>query len=229
MVLAHFDPDALDWFSASGPAPIPLTAAVTLDASGTVLGVGIGPEDQLCDTEIAWMDDGSWTAPHCRDEIKVFQHEVPVAPPRAVVLPNGDVVVVYHEDHVTIAATTLHAGVWSTPERVTLMEQSLDLAVTATPAGDVIVGLGTLGVSALRYVPGVGWGELVPIETFSELAWGISAAPGICGDDAWIAYVTDEHWGEIRVARVRGGAAEASTVGASAEESLRHLSITTRP
>ncbi|MDC3955223.1 hypothetical protein KEG38_15265 [Polyangium jinanense] len=229
-ILAYFDPDAFDWHPYPDPAPFDLTAAVIREGSGTVLGVGVGPQGELCDTEIFWADGGSWTDMHCRDDIEVFQAEVPVAPPRAVALPNGDVVVVYYESYARIAATRLHEGVWSAPESITLADQSLDLALTATPAGDVIVGMAaTTGVVyALRYVPGVGWGEPLPIDPAANPHSAISAAPGICGDDALIAYGAGGIDGEIRVARVRGGAAEATTVAWFTEEIPSQISITTR-
>ena len=230
--LAYFDPDALDWYPYPEPAPFDLTSAVVREAAGTVLGVGIGPQDELCDTEIFWVDGGGWTPPHCRDDVMVFLGvEIPVAPPRAAALPNGDVVVVYHENYATIAATRFHDGVWSAPESITLADQSLELAVTATPGGDVIVGLSTGGgIFALRYVPGVGWGEPVPIDPMGNLYSAISAAPGICGDDALIAYSAHVNDGdiEVRVARVRGGAAEASTI-AWFGGYPGDISITTRP
>ncbi|MDI1442640.1 hypothetical protein [Polyangium sp. 6x1] len=230
-VLAYFDPDAFDWHPYPDPAPFDVTSAVIREAAGTVLGVGLGPLHDLCDTEIFWADGGSWTDPHCRDDVEVFMgNEIPVAPPRAVALPNGDVVVVYHESYVKLAATMNHAGIWSAPESITLPEQGLDVALTTTPGGDVIVGVpGTSGgVFALRYGPGVGWGEPFPIGTTSSSTSPISAAPGICGDDALIAYVDGGIDGEVRVARIRGDAAEVSTVEWFTEDVPNSISITTR-
>ncbi|MDI1428634.1 hypothetical protein [Polyangium sorediatum] len=230
--LAHFDPDAYDWYPYPKLSPFELTSAVRTYTEGSVLGVGLGTLNELCDAQVFWSDGGGWTEPHCRDDVKVFLgNEIPVAPPQAVVLPNDDVVVVYHETYATIAATWLHDGVWSPPESIKLEIQSLEPAITATPAGDVIVALpSTSGaLSALRYVPGVGWGALVTIDKAASSTLSIGAAPGICGDDALIAYAGDGIDPEIRVARIRGETAEVTTVGSFTEEVPRQISITTRP
>ncbi|HVK69909.1 MAG TPA: hypothetical protein VM694_35865, partial [Polyangium sp.] len=230
--LAHFDPDAYDWYPYPKLAPFELTSAVRTYTEGSVLGVGLGPQNALCDAQVFWADGGGWTEPHCRDDIKVFMgNEIPVAPPQAVVLPNDDVVVVYHETYARIAATRLHDGVWSAPESIKLEIQSLEPAVTATPAGDVIVALpSTSGaLSALRYVPGMGWGELVTIDKAASSTLPIGAAPGICGDDALIAYASEGIDPEVRVARIRGEMAEVTTVSSFTEEVPRQISIRTRP
>jgi hypothetical protein len=83
-------------------------------------------------------------------------------------------------------------------------------------------------VSAVRYVPGAGWGVPFPIEQMSDPVAAISAAPGICGDDAMIAYVAGSLHADVRVARVRGGAAEARTVASFTQEIPRQISICTR-
>ena len=222
-----------DWHPVSkGGAPFVVTSAVALGGgSVSVFGVGVGPQHQLCDVDIYWLETG-WMNLHCRDELKVFTgNEILVAPPRVVVLPSGDLVVVYHESYTTIAATRLHAGSWSAPESITLAGQSLDVAITATPGGDVIAAVpATSGlVSAVRYVPGVGWGTPLPIEQMSDPVAAISAAPGICGDDAMIAYVASSLHADVRVARVRGGAVEARTVASFTQGIPRQISLTTRP
>ncbi|HVK63966.1 MAG TPA: hypothetical protein VM694_05815 [Polyangium sp.] len=230
--LAHFDPDAYDWYPYPKLAPFALTSAVRTYTEGSVLGVGLGPQNVLCDAQVFWADGGGWTEPHCRDDVKVFMgNEIPVAPPQAVVLPNDDVVVVYHETYARIAATRLHNGVWSAPESIKLEIQSLEPAVTATPAGDVIVALpSTSGaLSALRFVPGMGWGELVAIDKAASSTLSIGAAPGICGDDALIAYAGGGIDGEVRVARLRGDTAEVSTIGSFTEQVPNNIRITTRP
>ncbi len=101
-----------DWHPVAKGAPFHLTSAVRSD-EGTVAvhAVGVGPQRQLCDVGISWVNEAEWTSPHCRDEVHVFLgNEIPVAPPRVVGLPSGDLVVVYHESYTTIAATRLHAG-----------------------------------------------------------------------------------------------------------------------
>ncbi len=105
------------------------------------------------------------------------------------------------------------------------------MAITATPAGDVIAAVpSTSGlVSAVRYVPGAGWGTPFAIEQMSAPVAAISAAPGICDDDAMIAYVAGSLHADVRVARVRGTAVEATTVASFKDEIPRQISITTRP
>ncbi|MDC0740633.1 hypothetical protein [Polyangium mundeleinium] len=230
--LAHFDPDAYDWYPYPKLAPFELTSAVRTISEGSVLGVGLSNLNELCDAQVFWSDGGGWTEPHCRADVKVFMgNEIPVAPPQAVVLPNDDVVVVYHESYARIAATRFHDGVWSAPESISLEIQSLEPAITATPGGDVIVALpSTSGaLSALRYVPGVGWGELVTIDPTASSTVSIGAAPGICGDDALIAYAGGGIDGEVRVARLRGETAEVSTIGSFTEQAPKNIRMTTRP
>jgi hypothetical protein len=54
-------------------------------------------------------------------------------------------------------------------------------------------------------------------------------APGICGDDALIAHAAGGSDGEIRVARLRGDAAETTTVARLTDDTPRQLSLATGP
>ncbi|APR86489.1 Hypothetical protein A7982_11838 [Minicystis rosea] len=230
--LAYFDPDAIDWFSLGDPAPLMLSAAARGGTVGTLLGVGVDPENRLCDTGIFWEENGNWTDPHCRDDVKVFYGgEISTDRPHATTLPNGDVAIVFHKSFTEIALTMLHSGVWSTPESVTLPEQNLVLAITATPANEVVVAgpTGTGAVLAVRYVPGTGWGTPLVIDEQAQDLSSISAAPGICGDDALIAYYGGGDPMEVRVARLRGSTFEVSTVASLAPGQVpANVSISTR-
>ncbi|APR81693.1 Hypothetical protein A7982_07042 [Minicystis rosea] len=226
--IAYFDPDAFDWSSYLDPMPIFATSVVQLATPGGLLAVGLGPQHQLCDVQ---ETNGVWGSVHCRDDVTVATGgEVPVTRPRAVTLPNGDVVVVYYAAAgAALAATTLHEGVWSAPEKVVSDGIGIEFAITETAKGDVVVGIvSTAGaLAALRYAPGAGWSAPIPIDTGAQPEGKLGAAPGICGDDALLAYAVG--FSQVRVARVRGSAAEAQSVGSELfEQTPSHVSITTR-
>lgn len=228
--LAWFDPDAFDWDPYLGPTPIHATSAAPLGATGEILVVGLGPQNELCDVATS---AGVWGDVHCREDIQVataIGGEITIALPRAVALPNGDVVVVYHDDTsdlgTTLAATTLHAGAWSTPERRSPAMVSIDLGAAATPAGDVLVGSSVGDPKLLRYAPGAGWSA--PISLDGMGGYSVQVATGICGDDALIAYSSGEPHDEVRVARVRGDVAETFAILDFEGDYARPLSISTR-
>lgn len=227
--IAYFDADAFDWFSYGGPTPFRASSAVLVQQSWELLAVGIGPQLQLCD---ATSDGASWSPVHCRDDVTVATGgEIPVTRPRVVALPNGDVVVVYSTAAAArIAATVRHAGVWSAPEEIASDAIGIELAATATPGGDVIVAVVNTAsqAAALRYRPGAGWSGPIPLDAGVEPARALGAAPGICGDDAWIAYGIGSPSGKIRVARVRGDKREVTTVGQLIETSAYEVAIATR-
>ena len=226
--IAYFDPDAFDWYPYLVPLPIVASSVVPLQETGNLLAIGLGPANQLCDAQS--LGD-AWDTLHCRDDVTVATGgEIPVTRPRAVVLPNGDVVVVYSSAAGSaLSATTLHAGAWSAPVKVTSDAIGIEFAATATPKGDVIVGVvSTAGVvSALRYSPSAGWSAPIPVDSGALPDVPFGAAPGICGDDALLAYSVG--FSQLRVARVRGDAAEAEAVGGELVERYpSQISITTR-
>jgi hypothetical protein len=228
--LARFDEDQYDWIPYPGGA-VPLAGASSAAplSGGEFLIVGLGPQTQLCDVTLG---SAGWGSLHCRDDVPVATGgEIPVTRPQAVTLPNGDMVVVYYQAAgATLAATTLHQGVWSTPEPITSSVISISFVLTATPQGDVIVALPAEsgGVNALRYTPGVGWGKPIPLISGGS-AWEVAAAPGICGDDALIALGCESSEGNVMVARLRGDAVELDEVGAVPDDRVYQISLATRP
>ena len=213
--LAWFDTDAFDWNPWLSPMPLTASSAVVLP-SYEMVAVGIDASSipvLLCD---AISSGDAWGSKHCRDDIALSTSDELPSPPRVVALSNGDAVVVYQlaGSSTTIGATTLHAGVWSAPQTIQSAAVGGSFAATATPGDDVVVGVISHAgdVSALRYAPGAGWSAPIPIDSGAQGWVEIGAAPGICGDDALIAYPTDVN--KVRVARVRGDAVEARTVGA---------------
>jgi hypothetical protein len=229
--LARFDPDAHDWYPYLAPAPITATSAAPLGKTGEILVVGLGPNSELCDVATT---AGAWGSVHCRDDVHVatvVSGEISLTPPRAVGLPNGDVVVVYYpkapDPDLTLAATTLHAGAWSAPDESPPGTFSVMFAATATPTGDVIVGVASGGALALRYTPGTGWGA--PIPPNPPAGFIVSAAPGICGDDALLLQSGAGAGDGLRVLRVRGDVAETLTTVGIGEKSTMNGSISTRP
>jgi hypothetical protein len=227
-----FDPDAFDWlpwYDLGGFAP----ASVAAGGIGDLVAVRVNQQDELCEIEVT----GGLVGPaHCHPEMPVevvVGGEIQLAPPQVVALPNGDAVVVYFkpESGAALAAATLSGGVWSAPVTTSAAYYSVDLAATATPSGDVIVALSQEGgTQALRFSPKTGWGDLIAVD---PMVYGSSftAAPGICGDDAAIAYVVTgfKEDREVRVARVRGNQAAATVVMSGLVETPNIVSLTTRP
>jgi hypothetical protein len=230
--LARFDPDAFDWYPyLSSTSAIRVTAAAPFGGTGEMLVVGLGPNQELCDVATI---DGAWGEVHCRDDIHPAQAvggEINVTLPQAATLPNGDVVVLYYHQQdqggVTLAATTLHAGAWSAPDLASGPNTGIAFAAAATTAGDVMVAIGAGYAAALRYAPGKGWSA--PISLDAHAGYDVSVARGVCGDDALIAYVGGDTGHEVRLARVRGDVAEATTIADLGEDYPTHVSIATRP
>jgi hypothetical protein len=234
--LAYYDSDAMDWYAwQSAPLPFTVSSAATLATSGAVVLVGFNNKQELCDVT---LDAGAaWGAPSCHPELHVTTgQEIPSPPPQLVALPSGDAVAVYFTSYGDLTATVLHDGQWSAPITTTLPDHSLSFAVTSTPAGDVIAGVVlTLGdVAALRFSPAAGWAAPIAIDTYTDTGIGFSkfqepaAATGICGDDALFAYLAGGIDGEVRVARVRGDAAETTKVAKFVEDIPVKLSLATR-
>lgn len=228
MGIARFNEDDFDWSPyPGGPVPIEEASSAAPLSSGAILAVGRGLQGELCDVA---NDGAGWGSVHCRDEITVASGgEIPVTRPQAVTLPNGDVVVVYYQAAgSTLAATTLHAGVWSAPEPITSSVIGISFALTATPQGDVIAVLPSelSEVNALRYRPGTGWGKPILV---APGGYVVGVAPGICGDDALVALGSESSEGSVGVARLRGNAVEVTYVGAIPDDRVYQISIATRP
>jgi hypothetical protein len=226
--LAYYDSDAMDWTTWTSTPFKPTSAAVS-SATGAVVLVGTALGNTLCDVTLD--STITWGPMKCHPELPVFLgNEIPVAAPQIVALAGADMVAVYHKSYLELTAVVLHEGQWSKPFDTTLPEQSLASAVTSTPAGDVLAAIvytnGALG--ALRFSPKTGWGSSLPIDTGLPVTQRLAAAPGICGDDALIAYATGEIGGELRVARVRGDASATTTVAKLVADTSYRLSLATQ-
>lgn len=229
--LAYYHSDTMDfhaWQSTS--TPFPVTSAAMLTTPGSAVLVGFSYECELCDVTL----DGAtstWGAAKCHPEIPVWLgNEIPSPPPQLVALPSGDAVAVYFTSYIDLTAVVLHDGQWSAPVTTKLPEQSLSFAVTSTPAGDVIAGvvLTSGDVAALRFSPAAGWAAPIAVDTGASIIQRPAAATGICGDDALFAYSAGELDGEVRVARVRGDAAETTKIAKLVEDVPFALSLATR-
>lgn len=229
--VAYYDPDAMDWYAwQSTSTPFTVTSAATLTTSGAVVLAGFGYEHDLCDVTLDAATT-TWGAAKCHPEIHVWLgNEIPTMPPQLVALPSGDAVAVYFTSYGDLTATVLQDGQWSSPVTTKLPDQSLSFAVTSTPAGDVIAGvvLTSGDLVALRFSPAAGWAAPIAVDTGASISLGFAAATGICGDDALFAYSAGESDGELRVARVRGDAAETTTIAKFVEDYPLSLSLATR-
>lgn len=226
--LAHYDSGAMSWAPWLSTPFVPSSGA-TVEALGskTTVLVGAGPNQELCDISLD-LDSAAWGTVKCHPELPhVIGGELPL--PQVVALPNGDVVVVYPTSSVELSAVVLHQGQWSKPVPSSSSTAAASLAVTATPSGDVLAGvISTSGeVSSRRFSPGVGWSAPIQIDKNALATW-ISAAPGICGDDALFAYIMGAGGPAVRVARVRGDATETTPVAHLVESIPTGVSIATR-
>jgi len=226
--VAFFDPDASDWHPFVGPISFAASsAAAAAPALGTLTLVGLGDDHELCDVSVV---GGTWQSVRCTPELVVATGgEIPLTRPQVVALPDGVLVAIHYSSNNTLAATTLFEGVWTSAVGVTSEAIGVSFAAAATPKGDVIVGVvSTSGdVSALRYSSGTGWSAPISVEGGALAQQQLAAAPGVCGDDALLAYLAEA--GQVRVARVRGGAAGALSVADFADEQPDQVSIVTRP
>ena len=228
--LAYYDSDAMDWMPwVSSSFDASSAALASLD--GSMVFVGLGPNHELCDVV---LDSGiQWGPLNCHADLPVVTGgEIPLPRPQVVPLPNGDVVAVYYQpsSSLVLAATVRHAGQWSQPIATTSSAVGPSFGATVTPSGDVIVGvISDLGVVAsIRFTPGVGWATPIAIGNTAFQQSRIAAAPGICGDDALIAFAgLDEVGDKIFVARVRGDSTATDVVGLVGSYEPLELSIAT--
>jgi hypothetical protein len=226
--LAYFDPDAMDWIAWLS-TPFNPTSAAAIPALGATVLVGMGLGNVLCDVTL----DSSiaWGPMQCHPELPVATgKEIASPPPQVVALSSGDALAVYFTSYVDLTAAVLHAGQWSAPVTTKLPDQSLSFAVTSTPSGDALAAVVfTSGnVAALRFSAAAGWGAPIAIDSGASTQQRLAGAPGICGDDAVFAYSAGGIDGEVRVARVRGDAAETTKVAKLVEDMPFQISLATR-
>ena len=224
--LAYYDPDAFDWMTWQTTTFKATSAAAS--ATGVVL-VGVGPDHVLCDVTLD--SEIMWGPTKCHPELPVFDgNEIPVPLPQIVALAGGDVVAVYHTSSIELTAVVRHAGQWSAPQTLTLPNQALSWAITTTPQGEVLAAVvfTTGELAAIRFSQGAGWGSPITLDTGASEGQLLAAAPGICGDDALIAYAAVGTVGEVRVARVRGGASATTSVAHFTDDVPARISLATR-
>ncbi len=233
--VAHLDADAWEWVQNAPPTPFKATWGAQRPDDNRAMLVGLDDNHQLCTT---WLGGQDWAPLKCRPDIKVpTGGEIPNTRPRAVALPNGDMAVVFYTQAAgALAITRFYHGdaLWSEPDPIEDSRIGIQFAVTAAASGDVIVATtSTAGdVSALRYSFGDGWSEPIPIDQGAAVAGSgngsIAAAPGICGDDALIAYLGNEIDTKVHVARVRGQTAATQVVTQLSQEGPSLVTIATR-
>ena len=101
-------------------------------------------------------------------------------------------------------------------------------AAAAARDGEVIVATRDPGgLTVLRFSRTTGWRTLTTIDLAIAAGGPIVAAPGTCGDDALIGYVTQA--GEVRTVRVRGDLVSAPlAVGLWSDPVRAKLALVTR-
>jgi hypothetical protein len=212
------------------------TSVAIKPADPSFMFVGPGEGGALCEYTRS-VSANAWFPLTCHPEIPVAGGgDSPFTGPQAVALPKGDVVIVYlpARSPATLGATVVpngnHDRPWLAPEITASPAIGLSFAAAATPSGGVIVGVvSALGeVSMLRYQPKHGWSKPILIDTIAGPTQQIAAAPGICGDDAVIAYATPGPEGNLRVARVREHAVATMTVATFTGDAPLRLSVATR-
>jgi hypothetical protein len=223
--VASFDPDAFDWIALPGASTAFWPEFSATLAGGDIVVAGRGMDGTLCDQTYR-VALSAWDAPHC-DPTIVLAHdaEIPVAGPVAVGFPNGDLALVYKVTNgQAIEGRWRHAGEWSWPSTLTSNAVGVTFAATATAAGNVLVGLASLEgrMSTVAFQRPNGdvppfWSQPIAFDPFGFEGGPIAMAPGICGDDALMAYgrlgPPDGSPG-TGVARVRGtGAAWSRPLG----------------
>ena len=232
--VAGYDFEKVEWNErGSTPTPFLASSAVTLLGPSDMVVVGLksAAEPVLC--EMTFDFALGWGASKCHPELggPPSQGSSPLLP-QIVALPNGDAVAVYFTSYVELSAAVLHAGQWSAPITTTLPDAGNSFAVTTTRAGEVLAGLVLTSreVVALRFSPATGWTAPIAIDTGARQQQP-SAAPGICGADALLAYgvggAGDDPYA-VRVARIHEAAAESSTIAVLAKGADVRLSLATR-
>ncbi|NUP04530.1 MAG: hypothetical protein HOW73_00530 [Polyangiaceae bacterium] len=229
--VAYFDPDAMDWYPLVEPTMFVPSSVAWDSVNGGVLLIH-GWLGELCSQmffETQWMDSQCDTT---HPVATAIGGEISLPPPRAVTLPDGSIVAIYYapsDSSLTLAAATWQFGAWS--PAVTTPDVGFVVATTATPGGDVLVASvstdGNLFVQ--RLTPGVGFDAPVLVDSGIDIYYA-AAAPGVCGDDAVLAYTRGSvEGGELRVARIRGELSETTQVASLPDQPAWAVDITTRP
>lgn len=232
VVSSWFDPDGFSFgpINASNPpaAAGPIGAAV--DGSDISI-TSVGSDHVVFDQRLVQYT--SWTEAHRHVGLVSGTGEIEMSAPQLVTLADGGAVLitpaVTAEGVVLAASVRTPAGVWSSPDLAPGRDR-LSVSATATPGGEVVVATHDAGgVTVLRYSRTHGWRTVgtVDPEAESNHDW-ITAARGICGDDALIVYATTT--GELRTVRVRGDQLSApSALGIARPQAVTGLSLVTRP
>jgi hypothetical protein len=233
--VAQLDFDTMAWRSFDSTL-LDATSVAIDPRDFSFMFAGRGDDGALCEHTRS-VDANAWFPLQCRKDIPVAGGgDSPTTGPQAILFPNGDAAIVYLPagKSSTIAATIVpdgnHDVAWLAPDAITSPAIGISFAAAGTASGDVIVGVvSVLGeVSMLRYSRDRGWSSPVFIDRIPSSAQHLAAATGVCGDDALIAYAAGGRDGELRVARVRGDAVEATTVARIAGDAPQRISIATR-
>lgn len=225
--LAYFDPDAFDWYSwQTVPPGFDVTSSVALGADAAVMVVGRGLQGQLCDAE---MPSASFDPIHCFNTPAPSGGEIPVTPPKAISLPNGDAAIVFFSAAGSeISVTTRHHGVWS-PMSATSSDK-IGVVFDAAPVADGKIAIAVTSTSGelslLWFDPAAGFGAPVHVADHASIQGVQAAAPGVCGDDALFAYLTDGH--RVDIARIRGTQSATETVFDFVDEFPEHVALAIR-
>jgi hypothetical protein len=231
ITLAYLDPMTADWVPFVGTGtPFVGDVGATI-VGGYIVLAGPGQQGELCEISFDLTND-VWTTPHCDMTIPVASGQtaegVPITGPIAVGVPvlGGLLVVVYAVPGGGISAVErmgpAPGSAWMPPwGPVTGPEVGVIFAAAAFPSGEtgmVEVGLispyGDVSTMELRpaidpEVPSGWWTTPMVVDHAASELGPIAVCPGICGDDALVAYAWEVPEGPhtTRVARVRGGAA----------------------
>ena len=231
-VIASFDPDGKNW-----------TRSATLDIHEP--GLSVAATSTTSQQAIAWRGtdgrlvdriatNGVWADAHTHEDAMVLRGgEIPVTQV-SLAADHDEIAAIYLTATASsraLAATTRHGETWSAPALLALPSAPLHFAATSTPTGDVVVAAigGDGRLLVLRYARSTGWAQPLVIgnaDLSAEAA--VAAAPGLCDDDALVAYTSES--GEVRTVRVRGGQVSAPVAVAKLPAFVRdgRIALTTR-
>lgn len=225
--VAYMDADTFDWYPMGGTSDLVATSAAS-PATGDVYTVGI-EDGVLCDQQFISFE--TWGSKQCHFDhpvVELVAGEVPVTQPQVLALPDGRVVVVYYtpQSSLALAVSEREEGGWSTGVDTTSIGPQF--AAVATPSSEVLVFTTSFdGLHALRYSPSQRqWTGDFVIDEGADFS-SLTAATGVCGDDALVTYSTGLD-AEVRIVRVRGEQSETRTLFQFVETQPYQLSVTTR-
>lgn len=230
---AYFDSDAKTWVSSD--------TGVFAEVVGGLAAGSVGAESVLVYSNLDGhlVDSvgtaGTWQSPHVHADITVSRDAEIQVTSLAVGVTRNELTVFYRtvsNGALALGALTRRGGAWLAPV-VTPFDATdsvIRFAVSGTPSGAfVVAGVRTSGKLELRrFEKGAFSGPLLTGETDVAPEGEIAMAPGICGDDAWLAYGASG--GEVRAMRVRGNAISrpVTVVRSSGAPRPGRLSIITR-